>query len=300
MNASETLSPIQSRPWPWFDDTDRSTDLCSLAMIRYKVDELFACLRKSEEMERDLELKATNLGRTLTDNEKQKLSDLLMALLGEMSELELLKEVSGVGLITGFEERMQRPGYLAQTAHTELQTRREYIEEALPSKQFMYIPEAKAKHYKNGSVLGKNAREAFPVACEELIEAGNCYAAACNDACVFHAMRALESPLRSLAKAMKIKLSKHPDLATWGDFNRRIAAKVDQLTNTKHTKKRDREIKFYAEVGTQFRYLQFTYRDYVCHKRENYSEDDAHDALEHSCKLIERLATQGLKEISKP
>jgi hypothetical protein len=188
-------------------------------MIRYKVDELFACLRKSEEMERDLELKATNLGRTLTGDEKQKLSDLLMSLLSEMGELDLFGEVSTVGLITGFEEKIQRPGYLVRDAFTELQTRREYIESALPSRQFMYIPEAKAKHFKNANALNKRGREAFPVAYEELIEAGNCYAAGRNDACVLHAMRGLETPLRALAKALRIGLNKHPDLATWGDFN---------------------------------------------------------------------------------
>jgi hypothetical protein len=304
MGALEKVTPQSAlvwnsdlrRPWPWFDDSDRSTDLISLAMIRYRVDELFSLLRKSEELERDLELKATDLGRILTDEEKQKLNNILTAFMGEMSELELFNEVSAVGLITDFDRKAQQPGYLTQNAFIELQTRREFIETSLSSRQFMYVPLHKARHYKNKNAINKKAQEAFKSSCEELIEAGNCYAAGLNDACVFHAMRGLEAPLRALAKALKVRLSKHPDLATWGDFNRKIAAKIDQLTNTKHTKKRDREIKFYADVGSQFRYLQFSYRDYVCHKREPYGEKEALDALEHSRKLVERLAQEGLTE----
>ena len=296
MSVSGVLSQSLFRPWPWFSDNGHSDDLCSLAMIRYRVEELFVRLRESEEMERDLELKATNLGRILTDEEKQKLSELLMGLLGEMSEIELFNEVATVDLITGFDEEMKRPGYMTQDAYTELRTRRKFIEAALPFRQFMYIPLAGVEHYKNANVLSKNARSAFSSAYEELIEAGNCYATGRNDACVFHAMRGLEAPLRALAKVMKIKLSKHPDLATWGDFNRKIAAEIERMTNTKHTKKRDQEIKFFAEVGTQFRYLQFAFRDYVCHKREPYGEKDALDALDHSSKLVERLTREGLKE----
>lgn len=296
MSAGETLSSIQFRPWPWFDDSGQSTDLCSLAMIRYKVDELFACLRKSEEMERDLELKATNLGRTLTESEKQKLSDLLMSLLSEMGELDLFTEVSTVGLITGFEEKMQRPGYLTQTAHDALQTRREYIEQALPSRHFMYIPEAKAKYYKNANALNKKSREDFPSAYMELIEAGNCYAAGRNDACVFHAMRALECPIKVLAKAIKAKLSKDLDLATWGEFDREIAAQANRLKNTKHTKKRDKKIKFYSDLGIQFGYLQRSFRDYVCHGREHYGEDDALTAIDYARRFVERLVKEGLAE----
>jgi hypothetical protein len=265
-------------------------------MIRYKVDELFACLRKSEEMERDLELKATNLGRTLTDEEKQKLSGLLMDLLSEMGELDLFREISTVELITGFEEKMKRPGYLAQSAFDELQTRREYLEGALPSRQFMYIPEIKAVHYKNGNVLNKTAREAFPTAYEELIEAGNCYAAGRDDACVFHAMRALECPIKVLAKAIGVPLSKDIDLLTWGEFDREIAAQVNRLRNTGHTKERDEQIKFYSDLGTQFGYLQHSFRDYVCHGREHYDEKQAHSALDHGKDFVERLAREGLRE----
>jgi hypothetical protein len=244
----------------------------------------------------DLELKATNFGRVLTAEEKEKIHTLLMSFLGEMGELELFNEEANVNLISGLDGKIEHSSYQAQNAHVELQTRRELIEAALPSRQFMYIPRGKAQHYKNTGVLSKKAQGSFISSHEELIEAGNCYAAGRNDACVFHAMRGLEAPLRALAKLLKIRLSKHPDVATWGDFNRKIAAKIDQLTNTKHTKRRDSEIKFYADVGSLFRYLQFSYRDYVCHKRESYGESEAFEALEHSRKLVERLAKEGLTE----
>jgi hypothetical protein len=51
MAASEILLSQNSiRPWPWFSDNGHSDDLFSLAMIRYKIEELIACLRRSEEM----------------------------------------------------------------------------------------------------------------------------------------------------------------------------------------------------------------------------------------------------------
>lgn len=265
-------------------------------MIRYRIEALISCLHQCEEMERDLEIKATHLGRTLTDDEKGKLRDLLGCLLEEMGELELLKEESAAGLITGFEDGIGDAVYQTRDAYTELRTRRKYLEDALPARQFMYIPVTKVQHYKDANVLTKRARETFPSAYMELIEAGNCYAAARNDACVFHAMRSLEKPVRALAKALKTKLSKHPDLITWGGILNAVDAKLASLAKTKHTKKRNRMLKFYSEARIEFECFKLAWRNFVVHERETYTDKRAGEILDHTRAFVERLAEEGLKE----
>lgn len=265
-------------------------------MTLYKIEELLSTLRRSEEMERDLELKATDLGRQLTQTEREKLSELLMSLQGEMSALDALQECADAHLIGGFYNRAQRAGYMAQEAYSELRTRREHIEQVLYSRLFMYIPPDKAEHYKNTNVLDKLTRTAFPSAYEELIEAGNCYAFDCNTACVFHAMRSLEQPIQALAANIPVTMSKDIDVACWGDFIGAIDKQLMHLRNTPHTSERDKRLQFFSEARMKFACFKDAWRNFVAHGRQSYDADSAFAVLSETSAFVEKLAQEGLRE----
>ena len=146
------------------------------------------------------------------------------------------------------------------------------------------------------NVLTASARRSFSSTYAEFIKAGNCYSMGCSDACVFHAMRGLEQPIRALARELRVKLSKHPDLATWGELLNAMDSKLKVMSNAKHTKKRDEKLRFYSEARIEFACFKDAWRNFVMHGREFYDADGACGILDHVRAFVERLVQDGLKE----
>jgi hypothetical protein len=238
-------------------------------------------------------------GGKLLESDRQELLTILINgkinFLGELSELEMLEPVN---LVTNFYGRVEESAadYTCESARTEWRSLKEYIELQLDCRLFLFIPAAEAESYKNENVLTKPARDAFPSAYAELIEAGNCYAAGRSDACVFHAMRSLERPIKALAKKLRAKLSKRPEAATWGEFLSAIDNNLKALSNAKRSTKRDAKLNFYSEARTEFSCFKDAWRNFVMHGREHYKAEKAKAILDHTCDFVERLVQEGLKE----
>jgi hypothetical protein len=267
-------------------------------MIRYKVENLFALLRHATNLEAQLADRAVLLpGGSLLDSQKAKLLEILIDgepnFLCEASELEMLDSPT---VVTNFYSRVQESttDYTVSAARAELMVLREHLEFQLESRLFLFVSSDDAKNYKNANVLSEDAQSAFPSAYAELIEAGNCYAVGRADACVFHAMRSLERPIRSLAKRLRVKLSKHPDAATWGEFLSAMDSKLKALSNAKRSTKRDAKLKFYSEARMEFACFKDAWRNFVMHGRENYKPKKAKAILDDTCAFVERLSKDGL------
>ncbi len=87
--------------------------------------------------------------------------------------------------------------------------------------------------YAFGSFIQSSTRANFPVATVELEAAGRCYALFCHTACVFHAMRSLESPLKLLAGKVGVKLGKNMKGQSWGAILQQIESAVKGMQNSK-------------------------------------------------------------------
>src|SRR5262249_20723072 len=68
----------------------------------------------------------------------------------------------------------------------------------------MYVPNEDAKFYEREELFGKEVRNKFPSAVNDIRAAGNCYATDNSTACVMHLMRVLELGLNSLAKQFRV------------------------------------------------------------------------------------------------
>ena len=84
------------------------------------------------------------------------------------------------------------------------------IASELSRELFCYIPTYLAKYYEAPGIVTERASGAFPKATAELREAGTAFAAGLNTASVFHAMRAVEIGMRSLASDLKVSFPDKP------------------------------------------------------------------------------------------
>jgi hypothetical protein len=155
---------------------------------------------------------------------------------------------------------------------------------------FLKIDKDKTVFYRPTTVLSELTRMTFPDAESDLREAATSYAVGLNTASVFYSMRSLEKPIHALAKKLRVKLSKHIDLATWGEIHTSIKTKTDRMRNKRHTKARDKQLKFYSDAGAEFGFLKDSWRNYVSHARETYNPLQALQAFQHSMAFIENLA----------
>jgi len=164
---------------------------------------------------------------------------------------------------------------------------------------FLEIEKDKTTFYKPISLLSEITRMRFPDSDRELRSAATSYAVGLSTACVFYSMRSLEKPIHALARNLRVKLSKHTELETWGNIHREITSKVESLRKLRHTKARDEQLRFYSNAGIEFGYLKDAWRNYVSHGRKSYEPMEALIALQHSMSFVEGLAPNLQERLSR-
>ena len=153
----------------------------------------------------------------------------------------------------------------------------------------------------NGGVLdviGQNARAKFPSAEEDFIEAGNCLAAECNTAAVFHLMRAAEVGLRALASDREAEFKNKPlDRQEWGTLLQYLDGCIRELRGTSASSWTDQglkdiQLRFYSEVVAELRQFNEAWRRHLSHARDDgfYDRDYAMSVFKHVCLFMQKLA----------
>ena len=158
--------------------------------------------------------------------------------------------------------------------------------------------------YVNASALfGDEVNTAFPSACEDIKQAGNCLAVECGTATVFHLMRAVEWGLRALCRDLgiirirkkKTGKPKYTPIAwsEWQDMldeaHKRTDAKILALKAGK--RKQDAQ-EFYYPLLRDLRGFKEAFRNHVMHTRREYTQKQAEDVLDHVKRFMTLLATK--------
>jgi len=175
-------------------------------------------------------------------------------------------------------------GLTVRELSAELRFLSETIQSELQSRQFVFVPTAKAEQLDHLDRDWGAALTAFPSAADDIKAAVECYALDCNTACVFHSMRVAERGLRVLAKALKLKTigpRKHPlEFAEWGQILSALAGKLKVVQGSPgRSIKKAAVAKFYADAASQADYLNEIWRKEVSHARGMYNAPRALDAL---------------------
>lgn len=135
----------------------------------------------------------------------------------------------------------------------------------LQTRCFVVIPFEYLEHYKqSGPVFGANVHDAFPLAAEDLSEAGRCLALGRYTASVFHLMRAMECAVQTLS----IKLGITNVDREWGKLLSDITQKIEAFPKGDL---RDQ----WSEVRTNLYHVKQAWRNNTMHPKQTYTESEA-------------------------
>jgi hypothetical protein len=147
-------------------------------------------------------------------------------------------------------------------------------------------------------VVGQNTRDKFPSAGGDFIEAGNCLAAECSTAAVFHLMRVAEVGMRALASDRNATFKNKPiDQQEWGTILQFLDGCIkdmreEPLANWSNSAMRDTQIRFYSEIVAELRQFNEAWRRHLSHAREDgiYDRDYANRVFKHVRLFMQKLA----------
>ena len=177
-------------------------------------------------------------------------------------------------------------------------------------RKFLRVADTRVTFVDQDALLGQKVCEAFPSARFDIREAGNCLAAECNTAAVFHMMRVVEWGLRALCvklgfKRLKSKIKKSGQViyqpveySEWERILDALQEKVDRhIAQLKRGPVKQKRQQFYYPALQDIRGIRDAWRNHVMHTRAEYTGEDADAILSHVKRLMKTLADNGVKEV---
>jgi hypothetical protein len=178
-------------------------------------------------------------------------------------------------------------------------------------RKFLAVSSQRAGFVDQDALFGSVVHGAFPSARDDIREIGNCLAAECNTAAVFHMMRAVEWGLRGLAADLGLlRLSRHRKsgkvkytplaFSQWEDILNQLHARVERrVTKLRPGLAKQRLEEFYYPALQDIRGIRDAWRNHVSHTRRTYTSTDADAIYEHVKRLLTTLASR-ISERNKP
>jgi hypothetical protein len=158
------------------------------------------------------------------------------------------------------------------------------LQNNLSSRLFMFVPADRAQYF-DDSNKWPNALKFSSATQFEMQEAGNCYAAGRDTACVFHAMRVAEHGLRLLAKKLRVRLTNKKancpiDFADWEKVITEIKNKITAVRLLPVGPKRQEKLEFFSDAGDHSLFMKDIWRNNVSHARRPYNQPEALGVME--------------------
>jgi len=175
-----------------------------------------------------------------------------------------------------------------------------HIESELEKRVFLWVRPNCTTLVDNNQAFGKAVANAFPSAKDDIKEAGNCLAADCGTAAVFHLMRAAEVALRTLGRDRRVTFPKG-DISQkqWGEILNKLHGEIGDLVkrdakNWPDDAVREAQIRFYQEALVMFNAFNDVWRRHVAHAHEGamYDVSRAISVWNHTKRFMDQLATK--------
>jgi hypothetical protein len=129
-------------------------------------------------------------------------------------------------------------------------------------------------------LFGSEVATAFPLADEDIEEAGKCIALERFTAAVFHLMRAMECAVKALSSKLGISNTDR----VWGNLLSDMHAKIEAMPKGKS---RDQ----WSESHSLLYHVKQAWRNDVMHPKETYTAEQARDVLQAVRSFMRHLAT---------
>jgi hypothetical protein len=172
-------------------------------------------------------------------------------------------------------------------------------------RKFLVVAKNKSDFVDNDALFGSAVQDKFPSASLDIRASGNCLAAECHTAAVFHLMRSVEWGLRALgsdvgikrlrSRAKKTAKVKYTPLA-WGEWdtilNQIRSAIETRLTRINRGQKKQDYQEFYNPMLDNIERFKDAYRNHVMHTRREYTPGEALEVFEQVRYFMKRLASR--------
>jgi hypothetical protein len=193
-----------------------------------------------------------------------------------------------------------RGGVDMSTATAHLMTFRRTVIGNFSKRNFLEVKEDCRQLVDHPSLMGPEVNSAFPSAARDIKEAGNCLAAECSTASVFHLMRAAEVALRALARDRLIEFPDKPiDQKEWGQIISALYGVVSKMRGTdakewpSHETK-EVQIRFYASACQEINAFNEMFRRHISHADATafYDRGQAFSAFNHVAVFMQGMSSR--------
>lgn len=197
---------------------------------------------------------------------------------------------------------ISHPAVDVSTARTALNNLKGAFVSGLKKRCYLTVCEDRTAYVEQGALFGAEVASAFPSAVGDIREAGNCLAAECNTAAVFHLMRAVEHGLRALAEDRGVQLPKGVpiELGTWEDLLKKLEGAEAEIQNFPKTLAREDQYAFYHGAMMELKRFKNVFRNAVMHTREEYDRDQAHSVFVHVRAFMQVLSSKIAEGVTTP
>lgn len=168
---------------------------------------------------------------------------------------------------------------------------------AATKRTFLRVHEDKSAYVDNERLFGDAVYESFDSARDDIKESGNCLAAECNTAAVFHLMRVAEHGLRKVAKKLAVKLvhkgAHQPiEYGDWNDVITGIRNRITAARTMSRGSKKEKTLQFYSDVADQCEYMKDIWRNTISHTRRHYNKSEALGVMQRVEAFMVRIALE--------
>jgi hypothetical protein len=165
---------------------------------------------------------------------------------------------------------------------------------------FLRVADDRGDFVDKDNLFGDQVVTAFRSAARDIKESGNCLAAECNTAAVFHLMRAAEVALRAIATDRQVSFANKPlSQQEWGTILGALEGVLRQMRLDDAKKwldpaSREAQIQFYNDAVQELRAFNEAWRRYISHAdiAAFYDRDQAASIVNHVRAFMQKLATR--------
>jgi hypothetical protein len=201
---------------------------------------------------------------------------------------------------------LSKPSVDIASMSSSLITLKSSILHSLQKKKLLQVSQDQFEFLEEDALFGPAVKNRFPSASRDIKAAGDCFAAECSAAAVFHLMRVAEVGLRSLVRDRRVPLAdRQLSDREWSLVSKKLEIAVFQLRTAPATRWRgadqakERQVAFYSDLLQELRSFDEAWKNHVSHPGAAifYSRDQAGEILKHVRSFMQKL-TLHLSETS--
>ena len=154
---------------------------------------------------------------------------------------------------------------------------------------FFQMSRERASFYERNTLIGDEVKNRFIAVPHEVKAAGTAYSCSLPTASVFHAMRAVEVGLLEIAGQLGVTTTGEEMMKNLVDGIQSAARKLDDVP--RHPNKKS-DSQFYSDVALEAGLMKDAWRNYAAHAKTTYSDREALDILNATCRFFEKIAAR--------